>query len=212
MSGPLHIQAFCLGQWMTNCYVIHGRSGDCWIIDAGFYPRPLLEYIHSRRLAVTSVLLTHAHVDHIAGLSAIRAVMPGVPILIHEREEQFLTNPELNLSIVLEEPIVAPAATGVLTDGQTLTLDGLTFQVLHTPGHSPGGVTFYQKDHAVALVGDALFAGSIGRTDFPTSDHQALMDSIRTRLLTLPNQTRVLPGHGPETTIGRERAGNPFLT
>ncbi|MFW6060918.1 MAG: MBL fold metallo-hydrolase [Phycisphaeraceae bacterium] len=211
MSASLHIETFTLGDWMTNCYVVRVASGACWIVDAGFDPAPMLRYIDEHGLSPRQVVLTHAHVDHIAGLDAVRKRWPELPILIHEAEREFLTDVALNLSIVLEQPIIAPDATDTLAHGQMLTLDGIAFEVRHTPGHSPGGITLYQREHGVALAGDALFAGSIGRTDFPTSDHAALMRAIREQLLTLPNETRVLPGHGPETTIGRERVGNPFL-
>lgn len=211
MPDSLHIKTFTLGDWGTNCYVLHTDSSACWIVDAGFAPTPMLDYIDQQGLSPQQVVLTHAHVDHIAGLDAVRQRWPDVPILIHEAEQEFPTDIALNLSIVLEQPIIAPAPTNTLTHGQTLALDDHTFEVRHTPGHSPGGITLYSREHEMALVGDALFAGSIGRTDFPTSDHATLMQAIREQLLTLPDATRVLPGHGPETTIGQERASNPFL-
>lgn len=211
MPAKLHIDTFTLGDWATNCYVLHVDSGECWIVDVGFDPQPMLAFIEHKRLTPRRIVLTHAHVDHIAGLTLARKRWPDVPIAIHEAEREFLTTPALNLSIVLEQAIVAPEADAALAHGDTLRLDDLTFEVRHTPGHSPGGITLYQPDHAVALVGDALFAGSIGRTDFPTSDHAALIQAIHTQLLTLPDATRLLPGHGPETTVAHERQTNPFL-
>lgn len=210
----MHIHTFALGDWMTNCYVMHKpgvRGGPCWIIDAGFSPQPMIRYIQQHDLKPEQVLLTHAHLDHIAGLDDLRTIWPDLPILIHRAEEEFLANPMLNLSAVLEEEIIAPAATGFLEQGQMLELDGIRVQVRHTPGHSPGGVSFCLLDEGLALVGDTIFAGSIGRTDFPTSDHEALMNGIRTQLLTLPDATRIFPGHGPASTIGAERRGNPYL-
>lgn len=209
-GGQLTIQTFCLGQWQTNCYVLSvGRA--CWIVDAGFDPEPMLDAIDQRGLKLEKVVLTHAHLDHIAGLNTVRRRHPGVPIVIHVDEQEFLTDTRLNLSAAFAEPVVAPEATDLLTHGDTLDLAGVTFEVLHTPGHSPGGITLYQPDHHVAIVGDTLFAGSIGRFDFPTSDGPRLMQSIQEQLLTLPDDTRVLPGHGPETTIAHERATNPYL-
>lgn len=208
----LNIASFTLGEWMTNCYVVHcPGNAACWIVDAGFEPQTLIEYVVAKNLEPQHVLLTHAHVDHIAGLEQIRTHWPSVPILIHPDESAFLTDPMLNLSALLAQPVVAPAATGELTEGQSLTLGGHRFEVRHTPGHSPGGVTLYQADQKVAIVGDTLFAGSIGRYDFPTSDGEQLMESIRTQLMSLPDDTRVLAGHGPDTTIGDERETNPFL-
>lgn len=209
-AAPLTIQTFCLGQWQTNCYVLSvGRS--CWIVDAGFEPGEMLNAIKQRGLTLEQVVLTHAHLDHIGGLYQVRRAYPNVPILIHVDEQEFLTDTRLNLSAAFVEPVVAPEATRLLTGGETLELGGVRFEVRHTPGHSPGGITLYQPDHGVALVGDTLFAGSIGRFDFPTSDGDRLMQSIHEQLLSLPDDTRVLPGHGPETTIGHERATNPYL-
>ena len=207
----LHIKKFTLGDWMTNCYVVHADSGACWIIDAGFDPEPMLAFIAQHGLTLEQVVLTHAHVDHIGGLSAVRRHWPEASVVVHQAERDFLSTPALNLSIVLDHAVVAPEADHTLAHGDKLTLDGLSVEVRHTPGHSPGGITLYEPTHGFAFVGDALFAGAIGRFDFPTSDYDALIEGIRTQLLTLPDATRVLPGHGPETTIGQERETNPFL-
>jgi glyoxylase-like metal-dependent hydrolase (beta-lactamase superfamily II) len=210
MSDALTIKTFTLGDWMTNCYVLAAGS-RCWIIDAGFQPRLMLQYIQKNNLTPEKIILTHAHVDHIGGLTQVSAAHPNAPILIHEAEQQFPTDPMLNLSAALAEEIVAPEPTQLLTVGQMLELNGHHFEVRHTPGHSPGGITLYCAEQRLALVGDALFAAGIGRTDFPTADHKTLIDSIKNQLMALPDDTRVLPGHGPATTIGEERANNPFL-
>ena len=211
-TPKLDIASFSLSDWMTNCYVLHAvDSKSCWIVDAGFEPEPVITYVKQHELELQQVILTHGHIDHIAGLSALRAFWPGVPILIHEAEEAFLVEPTLNLSAALGAAVVAPDATATLAAGQELALDGIAFEVRHTPGHSPGGVALYQKDEQVVFVGDTLFAGSVGRHDFPTSDGALLLESIRTQLLSLPDDTRVLSGHGPDTTIGEERKHNPFF-
>jgi len=213
MSDPLHIETFTLGMWQTNCYVVHiGEGGDAWVVDAGFDPAPMIDAIKAKQLGVQQVVLTHAHVDHIAGLQEVVDAVDGdPPILIHEAEAAFLTDTTLNLSAMAMMPVVAPEATRLLAGGETLELGPHRFEVRHTPGHSPGGVCLYCEQQGVAIVGDTLFAGSIGRYDFPTSDGPALMRSIRERLLTLPDDTRVLPGHGPATTVGQERRSNPYL-
>ena len=211
MSQSLHIQTFTLGQWMTNCYVVATDAGAAWIIDAGFEPGGMLDHVRDRGLRVEQVVLTHAHVDHIAGLAEVMRQVGDVPILIHEAEKDFLIDTSLNLSMYLAEPIVAPEATRLLRHGETLQLGPHAFDVRHTPGHSPGGICLYQPEHAVAIVGDTLFNGSIGRHDFPTSDFSALERSIRQQLYSLPDATTVLPGHGGPTTIGREKRGNPFV-
>ena len=211
MPDTLKIKCFCLGDWGTNCYVVYTDSGTCWIVDAGFQPGVMLRYISENNLKPEKIVLTHAHVDHVGGLAEACESHPGVPILIHEDERAFPGDPMLNLSAALAQEVIAPDPTGTFTHGDTLTLDGHTFQIRHTPGHSPGGVCLYQPEHKLAIVGDTLFAGSIGRHDFPTSDGPTLMRSIHEQLMTLPDDTRALPGHGPETTIGQERATNPYL-
>jgi glyoxylase-like metal-dependent hydrolase (beta-lactamase superfamily II) len=211
MSESLQIETFCLGEFMTNCYVVATDTGAAWVVDAGFGPESMLAYLREHQLRVEQVVLTHAHVDHIAGLAQVMREVGDVPILIHEAEKAFLIDTDLNLSIYMGQPIVAPEATGFVKQGDTLTLGSHEFEVRHTPGHSPGGICLYQAAHNVALVGDTLFNGSIGRHDFPTSDFDALQRSIREQLYTLPDDTRVLPGHGNPTTIGHEKSTNPFV-
>ena len=222
---PAHVtlETFPLGDWDTNCYLLYttptatptdtpaSTPPDAWIIDAGFDPDPLLDRLDELALTPSGLILTHAHLDHIGGLHDIRSRFPDLPILIHEAEREFLTDTTLNLSAFAGRPVVAPDATGTLAHGDTLTLGGHAFHILHTPGHSPGGITLHAPSLGLALVGDTLFSHSIGRSDFPTSDAATLLHSIRTHLLTLPDPTHILPGHGPETTVHRERTGNPFL-
>lgn len=205
------VKRFTLGPFATNCYVLHEpAAATCWVIDCSFDPAPMIE--HVRKLgAQPSVLLTHAHCDHIAGLGEFKQAFPSSPIFIHNSEREWLGDPALNLSDLGPAPVVAPAADRELIPGQELNSGTLLWKVLHTPGHSPGSITLYCAKAAVAFAGDALFAGSIGRTDFPGSNHDVLVKAIRTQLYTLPDATRVLPGHGPDTTIGREKQSNPFV-
>lgn len=211
MKDGLTIDIFTLGDFQTNCFVVSRPSGAAWLIDVGQDPGEMLDHAEGAGLDVQKIVLTHAHADHIAGLEEALGRFPGTPVWIHEAEKDFPGDATLNLSAFISQPIAAPDPTDTLAHGQVLDLDGLSFEVRHTPGHSPGGVTLYQPEHKAAIVGDTLFAGSIGRFDFPTSDGAVLMKSIHERLMTLPDETRVLPGHGPETTVGRERASNPYL-
>ncbi len=210
--STFNIESFTLGPFETNAYLVWpDGSRDAWIIDPGFGPAPLLEEIKKRELTPTAIVLTHAHLDHVAGVADVRKVWPKIPILIHEAEKDWPSDPERNLSAFSGMPVSAPGPDRLLKDGDVLRLGELDWRVLHTPGHSPGSITLHQPQLDVAIVGDALFAGSIGRTDFPGSDFDTLARSIRERLYTLPGSTRVLPGHGEPTTIARERAGNPFV-
>jgi len=180
-------------------------------VDAGFDPAPLIARVQGLGLTPTALILTHAHLDHIAGVAEVRRAFPGLAVWIHEAEAAWLSDPELNLSSFSGTPVTAPGPDRTLTDGDRLTLEGTTWEVRHTPGHSPGGITLYNAPSEIALVGDALFAGSIGRTDFPGCSLEALAESIKTRLYTLPDATRIYSGHGPPTSIGREKNYNPYV-
>ena len=212
------IERFVLGPYETNCYVVALEGGPtCWIVDAGFEPGAMIERVREQGLDVEAIVLTHAHVDHIAGLDEVAGAFPDAPVHLHPSEHAWLTDPMLNLSGLSGQPVVC--TTGVdraLEDGQTLELLGHRWRVAHTPGHSPGSVSLVLEAEGegvphVAFVGDTLFNGSIGRSDFPTSDEAALHRAIRERLYTLPDSTTALPGHGPPTTIGREKQSNPFV-
>jgi hydroxyacylglutathione hydrolase len=211
-AGKARLEAFALGPFGTNCYVVHAPPDPaCWIVDAGYGPAPMIERIREAGLRPERILLTHAHVDHIGGLTEVRRAFPGVPTAIHPAERDWLGDPTLNLSAAMGDPFTAAPAEESLEEGQTLTLAGAEARVLHTPGHSPGGVTLVLDGSEAALVGDTLFAGSIGRFDFPTSDQDRLFASIRDKLYALPDAFTAHPGHGPPTTIGREKRSNPFV-
>ncbi len=210
---PPTITTFSPGPYATNCYVVESAN-HAIIIDAGFEPEDMIQFVQSRvaeGVVLDALVLTHAHVDHIAGVTDVRRAFKGVPVLIHEAEKDWLSDARLNLSMFSGLPISGPGPDRLLHHNDTLAVGECSFQIFHTPGHSPGGITLYDHANNVAFVGDALFAGSIGRTDFPGCSMEQLAASITKRLYTLPDDTRVLPGHGPNTTIGREARSNPFV-
>ena len=206
------IKTFVLGDYQTNCFVVSNPgSSEAWIVDCGFEPDPMLDRIDEHGIKPTALLLTHAHSDHIAGVDRAIGRFGAMPIYVHEAEKGFCSDPILNLSAVMGMPVSVTEPDRHLHDGDTLDLGGETLRVVHTPGHSPGGVLFIHDASKQAIVGDTLFAGSIGRIDFPSSDPEAFRRTILKVMMDLPDDMAIHPGHGPATTIGEERTNNPFV-
>lgn len=206
----LSIRSFNLGQLQTNAYLLQGDDPQrAVIIDPGMNPGPLLKAIEP--LAIEAILLTHAHFDHIGGVEEIRNAK-GCPVYLHPLEQDWLTTPKLNGSLMWPEvspPISTAPAEYDLAEGQQLDLIGHTFKVLHTPGHSPGSVSFLcGKD---LFSGDVLFRQGVGRTDLPGGRERDLYDSIQNKLFVLGDDVTVYSGHGPKTSIGYEKANNPYI-
>jgi hydroxyacylglutathione hydrolase len=197
-------------QFGTNSYLVEDESTrDAVVIDANLEPLQMVELVRGRQANVKAILLTHTDVDHIAGLPVLLEAFGPIPVAVHDSEKQVLTEGrplrrEFGPRTGPVENVVA------LAEGEPFRAGSLDFEVLHTPGHSPGGVTLKIGDKL--FTGDALFAGSIGRSDFSNSDGKALLDGITRKLLTQPDELVVYSGHGPATTIGRERRTNPFLS
>ncbi len=207
----LLLKRFTVGPLMENCYLLADEaSRQAVLVDPGDEAERLLEALEPRRLELIAIWLTHAHFDHVGGIAGILKSCE-VPIYLHPADRALYQNAKQaaeRWDIPFEQPT---AETLELRGGQVLTLAGHEVRCLFTPGHAPGHIAFYLSAEGFVLAGDALFQGSIGRTDLPLGNHEQLLESIRSQLLTLPDDTVVYPGHGPETTIGFERAHNPFL-
>ncbi|HIJ67733.1 MAG TPA: MBL fold metallo-hydrolase [Planctomycetes bacterium] len=210
----MDIKTFILGDYQTNSYCLRtaGSATDCLIIDTGLQSEPLIEHLKTNSLNPVAVVFTHGHIDHIAGLAPLRENWPDIKVAIHQADAAMFENPEMNLSAISGVPFNTGPADLIIKAEDTQTFAGMEFHILHTPGHTPGGISLYSKSEGVVFVGDALFAGSVGRTDFPGGNHNQLITSIKSKLLTLPGETRIYPGHGPVTTVVREKQTNPFLT
>lgn len=204
---------FALGDFETNCYVL--RSGHsakkCLVIDVGFSAGPLLDFLEAEDLEPQRILLTHGHCDHVAGIPLLHERFGPVPVCIGTDDGAMLTDSNLNLSSLMAAPLNLAAADELLKPGGIIEYEEIRLAILPTPGHTPGGLSFYCEADAAVFAGDSLFAGSIGRADFPGGSEKTLLESIRKELLGLPDETKVYPGHGPATTVGAEKRTNPFF-
>ncbi|OIU71015.1 MBL fold metallo-hydrolase [Rossellomorea aquimaris] len=200
-----------LGPLQTNCYVLWNDENKCLIVDPGAEGEKLVSWLNENNLKPLAILLTHAHFDHIGAVDTIRGTY-DIPVYIDEKESDWLADPGLNGSGLFGMgQIQAGPADRIITSENTLTIDDFTLRVFKTPGHSPGSLSYYVQSEGIVFAGDTLFMGSIGRSDLPGGSHQELLSSIHDHLLTLPEETEVLPGHGPATSVGNEMDGNPFL-
>jgi hydroxyacylglutathione hydrolase len=203
------LEKLVVGPLGVNCYILGDEgASEALVIDPGGNLREILAVLEKHRLRVQAIVGTHAHFDHVIALNDMRA-KTGAPFLLHADDALLLTTAQKSAALfALHIPQPAPADR-LLKDGDTVQMGAVSLRVLHTPGHSPGGICLL--GHGVVLTGDTLFQGSIGRTDLPGGDYGTLMRSIRDKLLALPDATAVYPGHGAPTTIGEERQINPFL-
>lgn len=208
------VQTIVSAPFEENAYLVHrqGRE-DCFVIDPGLEPDKILTAIEDNNLQLSAMLITHGHADHIGGVGVLKEAWPESLIYIGEEDQNKLTDAELNLSWKFGFPITVPAADVPLQDGQIVDIAGITLEVLHIPGHSVGHVVFLirTEPRAILFAGDVLFRRGIGRTDFPDGNHRDLILSIKTKLFILPDDTLVYSGHGPTTSLGAEKHGNPDL-
>lgn len=203
------IKCIPLGGMGANCYVVAcDDTKEALVIDPGGEPRPVLSFVEKEGLKVKYIVNTHGHIDHIMGNDLLKQAT-GARVLIHELDAEMLQNPRLNLSGFMGGSIKLAQADQLLTEGDTVEVGKVSLEVIHTPGHTRGGICL--KGDGVVFTGDTLFAGSIGRSDFPGGSAETLINSIKTKLLPLPDDTAVYPGHMQESTMGEEKKYNPFL-
>ena len=206
----MKVEKFVTGIISTNCYLaVNEETARIVVIDPAACPSGLMGHIKSKGWNVEAILLTHGHFDHTMGIDGFLEEF-HVPVYVHEKEKETLEDPSLNLSKSYTSGYTFSKAE-YIRDGQILDLAGYRFKVLHTPGHTPGGVCYYVESEGVLFSGDTLFQTSVGRTDFPNSSMADLVRGIQEKLMVLPEEVIVYPGHMGETTIGHEKNYNPFF-
>jgi len=209
----MKIDTLVLGEFETNCYIIRNSKTDkdCLIIDTGLGAGRLLNFLGENKLNPLAVVLTHGHIDHIGAIAELCDNFPHIRIYIHKQDARMLQDSYSNLSAIMGGRFSTRPADFLLEDGSIVDEAGIKLEVLHTPGHTPGGICLYSKDEKVVFTDDTLFIDSIGRADFPGGSLEQLLTSVREKLFALPGNTIVYPGHGPSTTIDREKTYNQFF-
>lgn len=209
-----NVRTFPNSDFEENLYVVWQEgANECVVIDPGLEPEEAIKFMEANRLTPTAILVTHGHYDHIGGIAALREKWPKIEILVGEKDRSKLTDPMGNLSGHFGFPVTTCDATGTLADGEEFTAAGILFRAILVPGHSAGHLVFelVGATPPTVFVGDVIFAGSVGRTDFPDGNTSALLSGIEKRLMTMPDETVFYTGHGPATTAGAERSSNPWL-
>lgn len=204
-NDEYRVLLFEIGDFQMNCYLIYDiASSKGLLIDPGYYDKAIMDYIEKEGLKDMNILNTHGHYDHIGGNAAF-----GYPVLIHELDRDYLNDPAKSLSFFAEDHAKKITPARLLKDGDKIEIGKMSLEVIHTPGHTPGGISVRFGD--IIFTGDTLFFEGIGRTDLPGGNYDAIVRSIREKLFTLPETLKAFPGHGPETTIGHEKNNNTFL-
>lgn len=206
----MKIKKFVIGMMATNCYLVSSETTkECFLVDPGVFRQEIVEYIRTRGYKVQAILLTHGHFDHIMGIDGFLKEFP-VPVYAQEEEKRLLENAEENVSLMCGKGYTFTKAVYV-KDGQVLEIAGMKIRVIHTPGHTIGGCCYYLEKEQVLFSGDTLFQESVGRADLPTGSASQLVRSVKEKLLVLPENVKVYPGHEEMTTIETERKYNPFV-
>ena len=202
------VEKLVVGPFASNCYIVGSQSNkEGMIIDPGDEAKQILKRVKDLELDIKFIVLTHGHIDHIGALKEVKEAT-GAEVVIHGDDAKSLKNQLVAIAFGLSYP-TPPRPDRLLKDGDSLDVGGMHFEVLHTPGHTAGGICLLGQ--GVVFSGDTLFNYGVGRADLPGGNYSQLMNSIQTKLMTLPDNTIVYPGHGTATTIGAERTGNPFL-
>lgn len=208
------VKMFPIGNLGTNCYLIGcEEKREAAVIDPGFdgidEAEKIMKVVEKGKLHIKYIILTHGHSDHICGVRILKE-MTNALILIHEYDAPMLTSTEKNFSGLYGERTTSPPADKMLHEGDVINVGNVSLKVIHTPGHSKGGISLLCDD--IVFTGDTLFAGSIGRTDFPGASYKEIMNSLKHKLAVLPDHLKVYPGHGPTSTIGEEKEKQPIFT
>lgn len=205
------LETLVVGCLQANCYLVGCRQKkDALVIDPGDDADAVISLVERLDLTVKAIVLTHGHWDHAGAVGTLQERI-AAPLLCHQDEEMLLADPRSNLAVFLDRTCDHPLCPDrLLRHGDTVRAGRFTFRILHTPGHTPGGICLH--GNGVVFTGDTLFAGAVGRTDLPGGDYVKLIRSIHEQLLPLDDETKVYPGHGPATTIGTERRENPYLS
>ncbi len=213
-TAEFHVLTVVSAPFEENSYIAYREgSSQCLIVDPGLEPERIVRQMEAKQLTPVAILNTHGHSDHIAGNASLKKRWPDCPLVIGEAEAGKLLDPQQNLSAMFGLSLTSPPADVTVTDGEKYSAGGVDIRVLTIPGHSAGHVVYLIEGNEPPLVfvGDVIFAGSIGRTDFPDGDFEALAEGIRQKLYCLPDDTQLLPGHGPPTTVGQEKKNNPYV-
>jgi hydroxyacylglutathione hydrolase len=206
----LLLETYTVGPLQENCTLLHDGK-EAVFVDPGDEAQRLVQILKTKHLTLQAIWLTHAHFDHIGAIAELQETFGDIPVYLHPNDNVLFENAHLaaqHWEIPFKQPVTK---TLPLEDKQILKFSEAEVHCLFTPGHAPGHIAFYVPSQGLVIAGDALFRGSIGRTDLPMGNHQQLLESIRSKLFTLPDETVVYPGHGPITTIGFEKQTNPFL-
>lgn len=209
--ADLSISSLIVGELAVNCwFLVNEDTKEALVFDPGDEAERIQAYAEQKGWKVSSILLTHGHVDHMGGAEELKR-LTGASVYALAEEEPMLKNGKTNLSVFIQHRVITMEADEYVRDGQEITLSGIRLKVLHTPGHTPGGCCYYCEEAGCVFAGDTLFQGSVGRSDFPGGSMSELVWSVKEKLFLLPENTKVYPGHGEETSIAYEKMYNPFL-